>query len=149
VDYLLDTSVLARLANATDAQYSFATRAVLSLHRDDHHLFIAPQNLVEFRSVATRPISVNGLGLSGDIVERQTAAFERAFTLLAETEAVYPAWKRIVQASGTIGKQVHDARLIAVCEVNAIKGLLTFNVQHFVRFVDLIGLALMDPKEFS
>jgi hypothetical protein len=32
-----------------------------------------------------------------------------------------------------IGKQVHDARLIAVCHVHAVTHLLTFNVTHFQR----------------
>ncbi len=33
MSYLIDTSVLGRLANASDVQHSVATRAVLELHR--------------------------------------------------------------------------------------------------------------------
>jgi hypothetical protein len=62
--YLIDTSVLARLANVDDLSYPAAFHAVTELHRRGEVLHIAPQNLVEFRSVATRPAAVNGLGLT-------------------------------------------------------------------------------------
>ena len=56
--YLTDTSILARLANATDAQHSVAVQAVLELHRRGEVLHLTPQVLVEFRNVATRPTAV-------------------------------------------------------------------------------------------
>jgi predicted nucleic acid-binding protein len=55
VAYLIDTTILARLANATDAQHAVAARAVLELHRRGEELNVTPQVLVEFRNVATRP----------------------------------------------------------------------------------------------
>lgn len=64
MSYLLDTSILARLANAGDSMHTSAVRAVLRLHRQHQLLHITPQTLIEFRSVATRPVSANGLGLS-------------------------------------------------------------------------------------
>ena len=62
--YLIDTSVLARLANTADAPYATADRAVMELHRRGELLHIAPQNLIEFRNMATRPKAVDGLGLA-------------------------------------------------------------------------------------
>src|SRR5580658_1382088 len=116
--YLLDTNVLARLANAADARHAVAARAVLELHRRGEVLNITPQVMVEFRNVATRPAAVNGLGLSTVDAEAQAATFEVRFSLLAETPDIYPAWKDLVGAISVIGKQVHDARLVAVCHVN-------------------------------
>ena len=43
--YLLDTSVLARLANGMDARYPIAGRAVLELHRRGDELCVTPQVL--------------------------------------------------------------------------------------------------------
>ena len=83
--YLLDTTILARLANAKDAQHAVATRAVLELHRRNDVLNVTPQVLVEFRNVATRPVAVNGLGLSIVDTEAKAATFEVRFPLLAET----------------------------------------------------------------
>jgi hypothetical protein len=45
VAYLIDTSVLARLANSADVSYPVAIRAVFELHRRGEMLHVAPQNL--------------------------------------------------------------------------------------------------------
>src|SRR5690242_17572772 len=130
--YLIDTSVLARLANTADAHYAAADRAVVELHRRGEVMHITPQNLVEFRNLATRPTAVNGLGLSAADAEAKAAVFEGAFPLLTESPDIYPAWKALVGALAIIGKRVHDARLVAVCHVHAVAHILTFNVSHFV-----------------
>jgi hypothetical protein len=116
------------------------------LHRRGEVLNVAPQNLVEFRNVATRPKAVNGLGLSAADAEAKAAVFEATFSLLAETPDIYPRWKALVGALGVIGKLVHDARLVAVCHVYAVTHLLTFNVAHFVRLAGFPpGVVAVDP----
>lgn len=86
--HLIDSSVLARLANTADAFHAVATRAVVELHRRGEVLHITPQNLIEFRNVATRPAAVNGLELSTVDAETKEAAFEAAFPLLPETSDI-------------------------------------------------------------
>ena len=143
---LVDTSVLIRLANSTDRQHAVGARAVMELHRRGELLQITPQVLIEFRNVATRPVAMNGLGLSTMDAELQVAAFEVRFPLLVETPDIYPAWKALVGALGIIGKQVHDARLVAVCHVNSVTHLLTFNVSHFQRLAAFgPGVVVVDP----
>jgi hypothetical protein len=45
-----------------------------------------------------------------------------------------------------IGKQVHDARLVAVCHVHQVTHLLTFNVAHLARLEAFgPGLVVVDP----
>jgi predicted nucleic acid-binding protein len=147
VVYLLDTSLLVRLANSADAQHSTAVTAVLELHRRGEALHVTPQVLVEFRSVATRPVESNGLGLSPADAAAQSAGFEAAFGLLVETLDVYPAWKQVVDGLGIIGKQVHDARLVAVCHVHGVSHLLTFNAAHFARMAEFGPTVVMvEPK---
>lgn len=144
--YLIDTTILGRLANATDPQHVVAARAVLELHRSGEVLHLTPQVLIEFRNVATRPVTVNGLGLSAADTETQASTFEARFPLLADTSDIYPAWKAVVSALGIIGKQMHDARLVAVCHVHGVTHLLTFNVGHFARLSGFgPGLVVVDP----
>ena len=144
--HLVDTSVLARLANTADPLNPVAQRAVLELHRCGEVLHVTAQNLVEFRNVATRPKHLNGLGLSIVEAEAKSAVFEATFPLLPETPDIYPAWKALVQALGVIGKQVHDARLVAVCHVHRVTHLLTFNVSHFARLAGFgPGVVVVDP----
>lgn len=146
MSYLIDTSILARLANAKDAQHAIAARAVLELHRRSEVLHVTSQVMIEFRNVATRPVTVNGLGLSVSDAETLAAIFEARFPLLVETPDVYPSWKTLVNAIGVTGKQVHDARLVAVCHVHAVTHVLTFNVAHFARLALFApGVGVVDP----
>ena len=116
------------------------------MHRCGETLHLTPQILIEFRNVATRPVAVNGLGLSVMAAEAKAVGFEAYFPLLGETLDIYPAWKSLVSALGVIGKQVHDARLVAVCHVHAVTHLLTFNVAHFVRMAGFgPGIVVVDP----
>ncbi len=135
--YLVDTSILVRLANRKDPSYPIADSAIVELHRRGELLHLTPQNLVEFRNVATRPLAVNGLGLAPLTVEAMTADFEALFPVLPETSDIYPAWKSLVSRAGVIGKQVHDARLVAVCQVYQLSHLLTFNTAHFLSLTGL------------
>ena len=135
---LVDTSLLLRLANREDALYAVAASAVKTRHREGRLLHMAPQNLVEFRGSATRPKEVNGLGLSTSEEVFQSDEFEDTFPLLPETPEIYPAWKALVSAAGVTGKQVHDARLVAICHVYGISHILTFNVRHFARLVEFL-----------
>ena len=144
--YLVGTTVLGRLANANDVRHAVAARAVLELHRRGEVLYVTPQVMVEFRNVATRPVAVNGLGLSAVDTEALATTFEARFPLLAETPDIYPAWKALVGALGVTGKQVHDARLVAVCHVHAVTHVLTFNVTHFARLAGFgPGVMVVDP----
>jgi predicted nucleic acid-binding protein len=132
--FLTDTNVLGRLANRADAFYPIAKAAVTELHHRGETLCLTSQVLVEFRNIATRPVTANGLGLTVSTAEALATDYETNFPLLEETPDIFPAWKAIVTSLGVIGKQVHDARLVAVCHVHAVTHLLTFNVAHFVQW---------------
>lgn len=144
--HLVDTSILSRLANAADVLFGIASHAVAELHRRGEVLHITPQNLVEFRNVATRPVANNGLGLAAVDAEAKAGIFESTFPLLVETPAIYPTWKALVQTLGVTGKQVHDARLASICHVHGVTHVLTFNVKHFARFAAYgPGITVVDP----
>jgi predicted nucleic acid-binding protein len=143
---LIDTSVLGRLANRADAAHAVAQAAVAELHRRGEVLHVTAQNLIEFRNFATRPAAANGLGLNPAASAGVAAVFESSFPLLDETPAVYPAWRALADTLGVVGKQVHDARLVAVCHVHGVTHLLTFNVGHFGRLATLApGVVVLDP----
>ena len=148
MSHLVDTSLLLRLASTDDPLEPVAVRAIGGLHRQGEVLSIAPQNLIEFRGSATRPLDVNGLGLSGEDADVKAAGFEAAFPLLLETPDIYPMWKALVQAADVTGKQVHDARLVAICQVYRIAHILTFNVRHFTRLAAFTpGLIIVEPAD--
>jgi predicted nucleic acid-binding protein len=144
---LLDTSVLVRLVSAGDAQHALGVQAVKKLHRLGEVLHLTPQTLIEFRSVVTRPVANNGLGLTGAVAEMLTEKLERELPLLPDSPDIFPAWKTLVRTYGITGKQVHDARLVAVCQVHGIGRLLTFNTGHFARFASATpGVEILAPQ---
>jgi predicted nucleic acid-binding protein len=137
---------LVRLANQSDVQHAIADAAIIELLLRNEVLCITSQNLIEFRNAATRPKAVNGLGLTIAETESKSATFEASFSLLKETADIYPAWKALVTSLGVIGKTVHDARLVAICHVNSVTHLLTFNTSHFTTMAAFgPGLIVVDP----
>jgi len=64
VQYLLDTNVVLRFSNPSDALHNLATEAVATLLLQGHECYLTAQVLIESWVVATRPVSVNGLGWS-------------------------------------------------------------------------------------
>jgi predicted nucleic acid-binding protein len=69
--------------------------------------------------------------------------FEAGMSLLADGEAIYREWRRIVTQFGILGVQVHDARLAAAMYVHRLGHILTLNVSDFSRFP---GLAALHPN---
>lgn len=142
MDYLLDTNIILRLAEPAHPMHGIALTAVKKLFAEGHNLCLIPQNLIEFWNVATRPVDRNGLGWTTTQTDADVAGLESVFTILADSPAIYPEWRRLVVAHSVAGKQVHDTRLVAAMNVHKITQLLTFNADDFKRFS---GIAVVDP----
>ena len=59
---LVDTNILLR-SHPSDPHYQLVTTTLAKLKQDREVLCVAPQNLVEYWVVATRPRENNGLGM--------------------------------------------------------------------------------------
>lgn len=142
MDCLADTNIILRLAQPAHPMHAVALRAVKKLLSEGHNLCLTSQNLIEFWNVATRPADNNGLGWTTAQTETDVRAIESNFTILADSPAIYPEWRRLVVAHSVLGKQVHDTRIVASMNVNQITDLLTFNVGDFKRFS---YITIIDP----
>jgi predicted nucleic acid-binding protein len=120
----------------------------LQLIRQRDTVFFCSQNIAEFWNVATPPTDKNGLGLSQEEVLQEVASIETLLTLLPDISAIYTAWKAIVRAHKVQSVQVYDARLVALMNVYAIEGILTFNDDYFKRYrnITVIHLQLLSPS---
>ncbi len=67
------------------------------------------------------------------------------FSLLPELPLL-DEWERVVTKYRVLGKNTHDARLVAAMKVHGIENLLTFNVQDFKRYPDI---SVLDPDVLS
>jgi len=144
VAYLLDTNLLLRWANLLDPARPLALAALQKLRQQGVVLHTTPQNYIEFWSNATRPVTANGLGLSPPQASRLVQRLRPLFPLLADTGLIFDEWLRVVNAAGVSGRQVHDARLVAVMLAHGVTHLLTFNVGDFTRY-QAMGIVAVHP----
>lgn len=134
---LVDTNLLIRLLQPHHPLYRAADAAISALRSQNRPLYLVPQNLIELWTVTTRPIEANGLGLSTAAARAEIQRLERLFTVLPETPAIYPAWKRLVFENQVSGKQAYDARLVAAMQVHSVTSILTFNPSDFRRYTGI------------
>jgi predicted nucleic acid-binding protein len=141
---LLDTNILTRLANTGDPLYRIAVDAVVELRRQGEVLCLVPQNYYEFWAVATRPTTQNGLGLTSAQAQAEAARVKGLFRVQAETPAVFAQWEQLVAQHQVLGKNAHDAHLVAAMMVHGVGRILTFNVADFRRFPNV---TVLDPQQ--
>ena len=146
MNYLVDTNFLLRLAQNTSPFQQYTRNAYSSLRSQGEVLMIVPQNLVEFWAVATRPVNVNGLGLSIELASQELSQMKQLFTLQLDTPEILMIWEKLVVKYQVKGKQVHDTRLVAAMISHQITHLLTFNTDDFKRFVEI---TVIDPQDIS
>ena len=141
---LADTNILLRSVHTSEPQYSIVENALAKLRSRQETLCIAPQNVVEFWSVATRSASENGLAMSTSRAATEITALLGLFRLLPYRREVLETWQRIVVAHGVSGKQAHDAHLVALMQVHSVATILTFNGDDFRRYS---GISVLTPEE--
>jgi len=106
-------------------------------------LYITPQVLVEFHALTTRPVTANGWGLSPRQALLEARKIEALFPVLDETPAIFPLWRSLVRRHNVVGRQVFDARLVAVMQAYGIPKILTLNASDFRRFS---AITVVEPQ---
>jgi predicted nucleic acid-binding protein len=139
--HLVDTGILLRLLDRNDPRHPRVREALRILKGRGERLVTSPQNMAEFWNVSTRPTTARGgYGLSCADAAKRTRILERLFALVYETPATYPQWRQLVLGHGVMGVQVHDARLVALMQVQEISHILTLNAADFSRYADVIAV---------
>ena len=142
-DIQADTNILLRSAEPAHPTHQQAVNAVKTLLANGDRVCLIPQNLIEFWNVATRPVDKNGFGWSPIKTDVEISRLESLLTVLPGSQAIYREWRKVVLDNSVLGKQVHDARIVAAMNVHQITKLLTFNLNDFKRFVHI---TLIDPN---
>ena len=145
---LVDTNVWVRTLRPSDPQHVEAVEAITSLRVAGHQLASVPQVLYELWSVSTRPITNNGLGFDTEQTLEDQRHILESTELCDDDGGVFDAWKDTVAAYKVVGKQAHDARLVAAMIRHGVTHLLTFNGQDFARFREITVLAPADASTF-
>ena len=137
---LIDTNVLLRVRDAGDPRHAECVAAVDALESQAHSPYVCMQVLGEFWGVSTRPRDLNGMSLSVESTAEQVSRISSAFPCLSETSDTASRWLQIVTERRVVGRQAHDARLVALMLSHGISRLLTLNTPDFARYPEITPL---------
>jgi len=134
---LVDTNILLTATDRSRPEHTAARALFTQALAAGVHLCITSQIIREYLVVATRPIEVNGLGLSSTEAIHNIENFKRRLLLLEETELVTSELLSLVRSYKLSGKSIHDANLIAVMHEQNVHLLITQNPSDFADFTDI------------
>ncbi len=144
--YLLDTNIVLRFTDTNSCQYDLVVNAISQILLEGDQCFITSQVIIEFWVVATRPISVNGLGWTVAETEQAVKMLINQFKLLEETPNIFLLWLNLVTTHNISGKHTHDLRIQAVMLAHNISHILTLNPKDFVK---IEGIYIIHPSSLS
>ncbi|MCD8487589.1 MAG: PIN domain-containing protein [Desertifilum sp.] len=142
--YLLDTNIILRFTNPSDAQHQLVTETISLLLSRGDECYLTTQVLVELWVVATRPVDVHGLGWSTEQTRTIINQLLERFPLINETPQIFPTWLNWVTEHQVMGKRTHDVRIVAAMLGSGIKHILTLNLTDFTG---LPGIAIALPQD--
>ncbi|WP_160148112.1 type II toxin-antitoxin system VapC family toxin [Rubripirellula obstinata] len=139
---MLDTSVVVRLAQPTTPSCKAVLNTLDELGQQGYEFCIVPQVIYEYWVVVTRPLANNGLAFSADDTTLEIAKLASLFTVLRDERTVFEHWQQLVTSYKVIGKNAHDARIVAAMHRHGINDLLTLNPKDFRRYakINLLGV---------
>lgn len=132
---VVDTNVLLAATDRSRAAHRAATDF---LNHDERQQAVTPQIVREYLVVATRPVDVNGLGLTTADAVSNVRQFLNDMELLLENLNTTTALIDLIGAYPASGKQIHDANILAVAITHRARVIVTDNPRHFSRFNDAI-----------
>jgi predicted nucleic acid-binding protein len=149
MSFLLDTGILLRLINESDPLHGDVEQAVNTLVTRQEDLLITTQNIAELWNVATRPVANNGLALSSSAIAKlYEDTIEPTCAIAVETKFLPIVLRRLLSQYNVVGKQVHDARLVAMMLVWQVENLLTLNDHDFRRY-EPEGIKIVTPRSLT
>ncbi len=135
----IDTNIFVYASDANSPWYRKANQALKNAISSGVPLFISPQVLREYLSVATRSVTHEKTIPWGKI-NKNHLRFQQAFKVLPEDTTTAQKLGEMVQKYHVSGKQVHDTNIVATMLVHGIQSILTHNVDDFNRYNGLIKI---------
>ncbi len=136
----IDTNILLTACHTSRHGYLSVVGFFENYPQMGYTFYISTQVLREYLVVATRPLEVNGLGLSVDRALANVDAFKERCVCLEEHRGQLKRLFNILSEFGISGKRIHDANLVACMQEQGISNLLTFNRDDFKCFSKFINL---------
>jgi len=143
----LDTNILVTATDESRAHHHIARELIGRGRSAGLSGAVSGQIIREYLAVATRPVEVNGLGLTTADAIRNMEQFARRLAFCDETEATSVRLRGLVRMHGLAGKAIHDANVVATMACHGIQTLITENPEDFQRYPEISVLRLADVAE--
>jgi predicted nucleic acid-binding protein len=131
---LVDTNVLLTATDSSRPGFKEARELFTRALASGVHLCVSGQIIREYLVVATRPATVNGLGLSFLDAIHNVQALQRRLVFLEESELVSSELLSLVQKYELSGKRIHDANIVALMHAERISLLISCDPKDFSLF---------------
>lgn len=142
---VLDTNVLLAATDEGRQEHESALAAINIWPASGLVLYTSGQIMREYLAVATRPVQVNGLGISRSDAVANVRALRSRLTLLAEDVKVSERLLQLLDEIECAGARVHDANVVATMLVHGIDAIVTRNVDDFARFGAYVRVVDLSP----
>jgi predicted nucleic acid-binding protein len=142
--YFIDTNILI-FANLPTHPFNGAAKGkLLALAATGAEIWVSRQVLREYLAGMTRPRTFTGSTTMTALVA-DVQHFERTFHVAEDNAAVTATLLALVSGIPVIGRQIHDANIVATMQEYGIQNLLTDNIADFARFGHLITVVPLVP----
>ena len=98
------------------------------------------QDLIDHPQLRTRPVEVNGLGMSPAAAGESIRDLIDTYDLHRDEDQMFDLWLQLAITHAVKGKNGHDTRIVAAMQCHGLTNLVTFNVSDFARFADIINV---------
>ena len=140
----VDTNVLLIATDESRSLHLEAMQLLAGSVTQDLSLATSGQVLREYLVVATRPVDVNGLGLSTEVAVGNVNEFLGSLSMFEETVEVSSRLRQLAVAHNLSGKRLHDANIVATMKAHDIRALVTENAGDFAPFEDVAIMSITD-----
>ena len=143
--FFVDTNVLISATDTSRVLHESSLRLLTSVPRSGGHLVWSGQIIREYLVVATRPIEVNGLGLTSDEALENTQRFATRMNFLEETHRVVQNLRELTATHRLIGRRIHDANIVATMMAAGISNCITADETDYGCFAQIKAVS---PSRF-
>jgi predicted nucleic acid-binding protein len=142
--WLIDTNILVFAYLVHHPLYGAARARLQALASAGAELWVSRQILREYLAAMTRPRQYTGAMPVASLIA-DVQAFERNYLVAEDSSAVTARLLNLLTAVPCVGKQIHDANIVATMQEYGIPNLLTDNAADFNRFSGPITVVPLVP----
>jgi predicted nucleic acid-binding protein len=135
----LDTNILIYAKTALSPFHTAAVGKLQTLIAAGSPLWVSRQMFREYLAVMSRPGTLTTpLPMSALVADITT--FESSFSVAEDGPGVTAELLALLLRVPCLGKQIHDANIVATMLANGLSNVLTHNVADFTRFAGYINI---------